>query len=219
MDPERWKQIDALLSQALQCEEAQRAAFLAKVCEGDEQLRKELQTLLSEHKAAGGFLQTPLPHAADLIAAVRRGSTAELGEGAPSHLAQISEGAADGSLRASTLGRYIVLHKLGGGGMGVVYAAYDPELDRKVALKLLRPEPADHRKDSKAKERLLREAQAMARLSHPNVIPVHDVGTLGDQVFIAMKLVDGGTLADWLRGARRRTRHGSMRGEARGSRP
>src|SRR5262249_16347665 len=73
------------------------------------------------------------------------------------------------------------------------------ELDRKVALKLLRPEAAEHRKDPRAKERLLREAQAMARLSHPNVIAVHDLGTLGEQVFIAMELVDGRTLAQWLK--------------------
>ena len=75
--------------------------------------------------------------------------------------------------------------------MGVVYAAYDPELDRKVAVKLLRAESAERRKDPRAPERLLREAQAMARLSHPNVIPVHDVGTLDGQVFIAMEFVEG----------------------------
>jgi tetratricopeptide (TPR) repeat protein len=96
----------------------------------------------------------------------------------------------------SQVGRYLLLRRLGEGGMGVVYAAYDPDLDRKVALKLLQP---DGRTDSEAaRARLLREAQAMARVSHPNVIPVFDVGVWGDQVFLAMELADGGTLSSWL---------------------
>src|SRR5690606_2791366 len=77
---------------------------------------------------------------------------------------------------SSRLGRYIVLEELGEGGMGRVYAAYDPELDRRIALKLLRPELAARRDPSMGRARLLREAQAMARLSHPNVLTVHDVG-------------------------------------------
>ncbi len=82
--------------------------------------------------------------------------------------------------------------------MGVVYAAYDPELDRRVALKLVSPAVAGTRDESQGQARLLREAQAMARLSHPNVMPVYDVGTFGDQVFIAMEYVEGSTLAEWL---------------------
>ncbi len=209
MDPERWKRVDALLSAALQCEETQRAAFLARACEGDEELRKEVQTLLSEHQAAGSFLQAPLAHAADLIGAARRGQSAtELGELTASQLEQTlpSEDEVDAARPGSALGRYIVLNKLGGGGMGVVYTAYDPELDRKVAVKLLRAESAERRKDPRARERLLREAQAMARLSHPNVIPVHDVGTLGEQVFIAMELIEGQTLGHWLKEKQRGAR-------------
>jgi len=99
------------------------------------------------------------------------------------------------------VGRYVLLKQLGSGGMGVVYAAYDPDLDRKVALKLLR---ADSQTDPDlARARLLREAQAMARVSHPHVIPVFDVGMWSAQVFLTMELVDGGTLRDWLaQGAR-----------------
>jgi eukaryotic-like serine/threonine-protein kinase len=96
--------------------------------------------------------------------------------------------------RGDVLGRYFILDRLGSGGMGIVYAAYDPELDRKVAIKLLRP----GRAGAEAGARLLREAQAMARLSHPNVLAVHDVGTFGDQVFVAMELVDGADLRQWL---------------------
>jgi len=99
--------------------------------------------------------------------------------------------------RGTQVGRYVVLKAVGQGGMGVVYAAYDPELDRKVALKLLRadtklPDPEAGRL------RLLREAQAMARVSHPNVCAVFDVGTFEDQVFVAMEFIEGPTLAKWL---------------------
>lgn len=97
--------------------------------------------------------------------------------------------------RGDVVGRYIIISSVGMGGMGIVYAAYDPELDRKVALKLLRPNAGAS--DSHA--RLAREAQAMARISHPNVMAVHDVGTYGHQIFIAMDLVEGGrTISDWL---------------------
>ncbi|HVE82771.1 MAG TPA: serine/threonine-protein kinase [Myxococcales bacterium] len=93
-----------------------------------------------------------------------------------------------------TLGRFVVLGRQGSGGMGVVYAAYDPELDRKVALKILRSDAERSPLAAELRTRLLREAQAMARLSHPNVIPVYDVGTFGAQVFLAMEFVDGTTL-------------------------
>ena len=99
--------------------------------------------------------------------------------------------------RGARIGRYVVLDLLGSGGMGVVYAAWDPELDRKVALKLLRAELSAESQASDGSARLLREAQAMARLSHPNVITVHDVGALAGQVFVAMEFVDGGTLRQW----------------------
>ncbi|HEY2732287.1 MAG TPA: serine/threonine-protein kinase, partial [Polyangia bacterium] len=100
--------------------------------------------------------------------------------------------------RGGMIGRYIVLGLLGKGGMGVVYSAYDPELDRKVALKLLRVAHRKKGEDLDAKRtRLLREAKAIARLSHPAVVVVYDVGTFQDQVFIAMELVDGMTAIRW----------------------
>ena len=95
--------------------------------------------------------------------------------------------------RGQVLGRYVVLGVLGAGGMGVVYAAFDPQLDRKIALKLLRGET-----DREGQERLLREAQALARVSHPNVVAVHDVGVWDERVFMAMEYIDGGTLTSWL---------------------
>ncbi len=94
----------------------------------------------------------------------------------------------------TSVGRYQVQRLLGAGGMGVVYEALDPSLGRQVAIKVLHARG----KRDEGGLRLLREAQAMARLSHQNVVAVHDVGTVGDQVFVAMERVDGGTLADWL---------------------
>lgn len=100
--------------------------------------------------------------------------------------------------RGASVGRYVILDVVGEGGMGIVYAAYDPELDRKLALKLLRTASSERRAERR-RLRLIREAQAMARLSHANVITVHDVGTIDDQVFVAMEFIEGYSLAEWIR--------------------
>jgi serine/threonine-protein kinase len=104
--------------------------------------------------------------------------------------------------RGTTIDRYVILDRLGGGGMGVVYAAYDAELDRKLAIKLLRPDDPSSTSEA-GRARLLREAQALARLRHDNVIGVYDVGAFAEQVFVAMELVDGVTLTQWLDEQRR----------------
>jgi tetratricopeptide (TPR) repeat protein/tRNA A-37 threonylcarbamoyl transferase component Bud32 len=96
------------------------------------------------------------------------------------------------------VGRYIVLRELGRGGMALVYTAYDSELDRQVALKIMAPRFAED-VDRTGVNRLLREAQAMARLSHPNVVGVFDVGEIDGRVFIAMELIRGQTLRRWAR--------------------
>jgi tetratricopeptide (TPR) repeat protein len=101
--------------------------------------------------------------------------------------------------RGTLVDRYVILERIGGGGMGVVYAAYDPQLDRKLAIKLVRY-GSDSDED---RNRLLREAQAMARVSHPNVLAVHDAGTFEDQVFVAVELVDGLNLRNWMQAAQR----------------
>jgi tetratricopeptide (TPR) repeat protein/predicted Ser/Thr protein kinase len=110
---------------------------------------------------------------------------------------------ADQLERGQTIGRFVVLGLVGRGGMGEVYAAYDPELDRKVAVKVVRARVARSRDD---RARLLREAQTIAKLSHPNVVVVYDVGTIDDRVFIAMEFVEGSTLGSWLKAAPRSTR-------------
>ncbi|MCX4239185.1 tetratricopeptide repeat-containing serine/threonine-protein kinase [Paraliomyxa miuraensis] len=129
------------------------------------------------------------------------GSPGQPADGAEHHLAKLLREVRDGveqrtdtspSLRGQALGRFIVLGTLGSGGMGTVLRAYDEKLDRKIAIKVL------HAGTSKQHtKRLLREAQALAKLSHPNVVQVYEVGEVGDQVFIAMELVKGEPLDRW----------------------
>jgi serine/threonine protein kinase len=106
--------------------------------------------------------------------------------------------------RGAVLGRFVVLGWLGEGGMGIVYKAYDPELERAVALKLLLT-AGDPAASSAAgrRDRLFREAKALARLSHPNVLAVYDVGTFGGDVFLATEFVEGPTLAVWVKEKKR----------------
>src|SRR6185503_8500778 len=94
-------------------------------------------------------------------------------------------------------GRYVVIGLLGTGSMGIVLSAYDPVLARKVALKLLLP--TGNPNATHGVSRLEVEAQAMARLSHPNVVTVYEVDRVGDRMFVAMELVEGSTLRGWLR--------------------
>jgi tetratricopeptide (TPR) repeat protein/predicted Ser/Thr protein kinase len=98
------------------------------------------------------------------------------------------------------VGRFEILGTLGAGGMGVVLAARDPKLDRKVAIKLLHPTTWG---DTGGQDALEREAQGMAKLAHPNVVAVYDVGRAGDQTFVAMELIEGTNLGEWLRAAPR----------------
>ncbi|MBK9752018.1 MAG: protein kinase [Nannocystis sp.] len=99
------------------------------------------------------------------------------------------------AVSAPQIGRFHVLEKLGEGGMGEVYAAFDPELDRRVAIKVLH---SDHGESQERRERLIREAQALARVSHPNVVQVFEVGLHREHVFVAMEYVRGESLAQWL---------------------
>jgi eukaryotic-like serine/threonine-protein kinase len=128
---------------------------------------------------------------------VRTGSVTDVGSGEESSaiawVEQIQQRLKTSFSPGDTLGRYEIRGCAGIGGMGMVYEAHDPELDRRVALKLLRP----HRR-AEGQRRLLREARSLAKLSHPNVVSVFDVGTDEGSVFIAMEFIDGPTLREWL---------------------
>jgi hypothetical protein len=132
---------------------------------------------------------------------VKDASTPHAGEGAGSSIeyqrlrAAIHSRLFGSEAAAPTkIDRFTVLERLGAGAMGVVFAAYDPQLDRQVALKLLRSDAAGVR----GEDRLLREAQALGRLNHPNVVAVHEVGTHDGHVFVAMEFVHGATARAWL---------------------
>ena len=113
-------------------------------------------------------------------------------EPADAHVEQNPDGES-----SERIGRYVLFERLGSGGMGVVFSAYDPQLERRVALKLLHRDPREL--PLNARPRLLREAQSLAKLQHPNVVTIYDVGQFGEQIFIAMEHVDGLTLAQWMR--------------------
>ncbi|NTX11447.1 serine/threonine protein kinase [Myxococcus sp. CA056] len=102
----------------------------------------------------------------------------------------------------TSLGRYVVMARIGSGGMGVVYSARDPELDRRVALKILRFDTIQPARLAEAQGRLLREAQATARVVHPNVVAIHDFGRVDERVFLAMEFVEGTTLGARMRAGR-----------------
>ncbi|MEM9491819.1 MAG: serine/threonine-protein kinase, partial [Myxococcota bacterium] len=177
---------------------------------GDESLPRGVgvgagSVTLSDDRAG----ESPGPRRDDLAAAFKAvdGDSDEL---AREHArARLSEQLFGVALEPVKRGRFVIIEQLGQGGMGVVYSAYDPQLDRRVALKVLRADAGTRNDGDRARDRLLREAQALARLSHPHVVPIHDVGVIssddevdsgrhgGDQVYLVMEFVVGRTLRDW----------------------
>jgi hypothetical protein len=170
------------------------SAFLAGNLAGD--ARRDLERHLVTCRdcldllgAAAPLLSRPLHGTSTAVASDTSGepSVRTVFDARPGTLSQLSAG--------TMIGRYILMELLGQGGMGVVYAAYDPELERKVAIKLLRISPLPgQRSGDEARSRLVREAKAIARLSHLNVVVVHDAGSVGDLVFVATELISGVTV-------------------------
>ncbi len=118
-------------------------------------------------------------------------ATAVLGRGAPERDPERDRGLGVGEL----VGRYVLVGEIGRGAMGRVYRAYDPRLSREVALKVLGRAKANA---AATAARVIREAQALAKLNHPNVVAVYDVGQSDERYFIAMELVSGSNLVQWL---------------------
>ena len=174
-DPERWRQIEALLDEAFERPAGERRAFLDEACAGDPELRAHLETLLAADEAAGGFLATPAHQAAVELLADTSGEAARLAD--------------------RELGPYRLVREIGSGGMGMVYEAEDTRLRRRVAIKLL---PLEYIRDSAAKERFLREARTASALDDPNICTVHDIGECDGQLYIVMAYYEGETLKERL---------------------
>ncbi len=173
MTPERWQQIDKLLEQALEQEPKQRHAFLDEACAGDEEMRREVESLLGVQSQVDGFLGKPALE--EVARALASDKTL--------------------SLIGRQVGHYQILAPLGEGGMGVVYKARDTLLSRTVALKVLPPELVIN---PERKRRFVQEAKAASSLNHPNIITIYDiVGDKGED-FIVMEYVAGQTLAEIL---------------------
>ena len=169
MTPERWKEVTALFHDALERAPAERESFLAERTGGDEEMRREVESLLQADASSGAFLETPA-----------WGVAPEL---------MFEDGEA--TLTGRTLGPYKVLEEIGRGGMGIVYAAEDTRLARKVALKAL---PPDYAADPVRRERLRREARAAASLTHPSIATVFALEELEGGLYIVSELVRGRTL-------------------------
>ena len=165
---ERRHQVEELFHAALEREPSERDTFLSQACRTDPELRAEVESLISAHEQPGSFLDS-LPYDPE-------------GLEITSH-----------SLVGESIGRYLVLSKIGGGGMGDVYLARDTQLDRKLALKLL---PERYTADEIRVRRFILEARAASSLNHPNIITIHEIGHFGSVHFIATEFVEGERLRD-----------------------
>jgi len=173
MEPERWQQIERIYNSALEIEPGRRKTFIAEACEGDESLRKEIESLLEHQSESENFIESSAVEVAARLAAnsMKSNSTSSLVDKVVSH--------------------YRIVRKLASGGMGVVYKAKDSHLDRFVAIKVLPPERVA---DPERKARFVQEAKAASALNHPNIITVHDIDEQDGVDFIVMEYVTGKTL-------------------------
>ena len=174
MTPERYEKVAHLYHAALDLPRERRSSFLAGACAGDESLRMEVESLLAANEAAGDFILTS----------------------AMSVEAQSIAHEEDAALLAGRVGAYDIVSLIGRGGMGEVYEAHDTRLDRKVALKLVRPALTGN---AEAVRRFEQEARAASSLNHPNIVTIYEIGDMDGRRFLAMELVEGHSLSALVR--------------------
>jgi len=167
--PERFQQIKELFQAALELNPEARKAFLLQTCAGDEALRAELESLLTAHTGNDSFLEEPV----------------RMEEMPP------SDQSPEDPIEGKQFGPYKVLREIGRGGMGVVYLAWDPRLERRLALKALAPSYVG---DQKREQRLRREAKAAASLSHDSIARVYALEEFDGRIFIASEFIEGNSL-------------------------
>ncbi|MBK6798358.1 MAG: protein kinase [Acidobacteria bacterium] len=173
MKPSRWQQIDELLDRAIELRVEERQGFLDSACEGDDDLKREVESLLKALDKSGTFIDKP--------------PASKIGE----IFSEMPGSSGHGSIIGNKLGNYQVVSLIGSGGMGEVYLAKDLILDRNVAIKIL---PQHLSSNPEALFRFEREAKAVAALSHQNILSIHNFGSQDGLAYAVMEFLEGETL-------------------------
>jgi eukaryotic-like serine/threonine-protein kinase len=175
MKPERWSKIESIFHKVLEADESRRGAVIEESCAGDEELRREVESLLAHHSDSSSFIEQPaFATTISLTAAA----------------------APRPDLKGVAVGHYRILEEIGSGGMGQVFRALDTRLHRTVAIKVL---PSTHVADPDRKRRFLQEARAASKLNHPNIVTLYDMASDGGVDYLVMEYVAGKTLKGLMR--------------------
>ena len=170
MNGDKWSQVKRILDSAVQLPSDERRRYVVDACDGDESLRREIDSLLASPPELDSFLE----------------------DGAIAGFADSIEESAAKFATGATIGRYRIVAQIGRGGMGIVYAAEDLDLHRQVAIKVL----PQHIEDRSRIQRFVKEARAASALNHPNILTIHETGEFEGSRYIVSEYVQGATLRE-----------------------